>query len=161
LIAGSLACHLPTTSSEPGAAERPRELTPLVEEQARAQLESLHQRFELAARDGLTTHECAALTADYQSLYERDSSLLVARFNVAVVGEACGDVDQAEAIYRELADQQHPQALNNLGVLAWSRSDHQRALELFERAIAADRTDALAARCNLAVAAHERYLRTT
>lgn len=159
-LAGSLACHPPITSSEPGAELFRRLPEPLAEEQARAQLDLLHQRYQAAARDGLTKDECAALTSDYQNLYERDPSLLVARFNVAVVWEACGDVDRAEAIYGELADRQHPEALNNLGVLAWSRSDHQRALELFERAVAADRTHALAARNNLAMAAHQRYLQT-
>lgn len=162
LLGSSLACHPSTTSTRPIADERPPAApAPLADEHARAQLEALHQRFELAANDGLDEHECTTLTEDYQRLYERDPSLLAARFNVAVVWEACGQLDRAEAIYRELAERQHPPALNNLGVLAWSRSDPQQASELFERAIAADRTHSLAARCNLAMVAHEQYLQAT
>jgi tetratricopeptide (TPR) repeat protein len=117
----------------------------------------MFERHTAAAADGLDARECAELIDGFQAIFERDSSILVARFNVAAVHEACGQLEQAEAIYAELAGLEFPAALNNLGVLAWDRGEHQRAFELFERAVAADGTHAISARNNLAMALRERY----
>jgi tetratricopeptide (TPR) repeat protein len=157
VAASSTACQGSLTSIGP-TPEAIHPAPPLAEEAAQARLQLLHQRYEVAAADGLSEEECTTLTSGYQQLYARDPSLHAARFNVAVIWEACGELDQAEAIYEELAARQHP--LNNLGALAWSRADHHRALELFERAVAADPRRALAARNNLAMALRERYART-
>lgn len=157
LVGSSLACQPSLMTIEPSSTEPQISSPPLADEEAQAQLVALHQRFEVAAADGLSGEECSALADDYQRLYIREPSLLAARFNVAAVWEACGELERAEAIYVELVERQYPEALNNLGVLAWSRADHERARDLFERAVAIDPTHAIAARNNLATAMHERY----
>lgn len=158
-VASSIACQTSLASVEP-APSCVYPWPPLAEHKAHARFALLHQNLELAAIDGLTDEECTTLTEGYQQLYERAPSLLAARFNVGAVWEACGELDRAEAIYVELAEHQYPQALNNLGVSAWSRADPERALELFERAVAADPTHALVARSNLAAVLRERYVLT-
>ena len=117
----------------------------------------MFERHAAAAADGLDASECEELLAGFQAIYERDDSILVARFNVAAIHESCGQAEQAEAIYAELTSREFPSALNNLGVIAWDRGEHQRAFELFERAVAADGTHAVSSRNNLAMALRERY----
>jgi tetratricopeptide (TPR) repeat protein len=115
------------------------------------------ERYGAAAIDGLDPAECNDLIEGFAALYERDDSIFVARFNVAAIHETCGQAKQAEAIYAELAEREFPAALNNLGVIAWDRGEHARAFGLFERAVKADATHAVAARNNLAMALRERY----
>jgi tetratricopeptide (TPR) repeat protein len=152
----------PSATCEPGercgppSSSRPR-LSP---ELAQAQLADMLERYTAAASDGLDARECGELIEGFAALYERDDSILVARFNVAAIHETCGQAQQAEAIYAELAEREFPAALNNLGVIAWDRGEHKRAFELFERAVAADATHAVAARNNLAMALRERYAGT-
>jgi tetratricopeptide (TPR) repeat protein len=159
LALSASACH-PDPVCKPGdrcedeRGDPPRPLSP---EQAEARLGDIHDRYLAAAKDGLDEHECRELSASYQALFERDPSILVARFNVAAVHESCGQLEQAEQIYVELAKKEFPSALNNLGVLAWQRDEHERAFALFERSVAADETHAIEARNNLAMALRERY----
>lgn len=153
------ACHPPNLETcEPGERcegedQRPR----LSAEQAQAQLADMFERHAAAAADGLDERECRELIDGFAAIHERDPSIHVARFNVAVIHESCGQAEQAEAIYGELAELGFPSALNNLGVIAWNRGEQQRAFELFERAVVADGTHAIAARNNLAMALRERY----
>ncbi|PRQ05386.1 tetratricopeptide repeat protein [Enhygromyxa salina] len=157
----TLGCHPPTPPCEPGDADcRSIIAEPgpgLGDEQAQLQLADIHADYQLAAADGLSTDECQLLGQRYQALYERDKSIITARFNVGVIHEACGQVDLAGQIYAELAGLEHAPSLNNLGVLAWSAGDHDRAASLFGRAVAADSTHALEARNNLAMAERDRY----
>lgn len=148
----------PTATCEPGErCDSPTARPQLSPEQAQAQLADMLERYGVANLDGLDAQECNDLIEGFAALYERDDSILVAHFNVAAIHEACGQAKQAEAIYTELAEREFPAALNNLGVIAWDRGDHVRAFELFERAVAADATHAIAARNNLAMALRERY----
>jgi tetratricopeptide (TPR) repeat protein len=154
------ACRVPDSPTcEPGErCESPTVPRPkLSPEQAQAELEDMIQRYGVAAVDGLDARECSDLVDGFQALYQRDDSILTARFNVAAIHEACGQLEQAEAIYVELAAREFPSALNNLGVIAWDRGEHERAFGLFERAVAADDTHAIAGRNNLAMALRERY----
>jgi tetratricopeptide (TPR) repeat protein len=152
-------CRVPSSPTcEPGERCEPTTTRPpLSPEQAQAQLADMIERYTAAAVDGLDLRECSDLIEGFQALYQRDESILVARFNVAAIHEACGQADQAEAIYVELAAREFPSALNNLGVIAWDRGEHERAFGLFERAVAADRTHAVASRNNLSMALRERY----
>lgn len=148
----------PSSTCEPGERCEPPTARPqLSPEQAQAQLTDMLGRYGAASTDGLDARECGELIEGFQALYERDDSILIARFNVAAIHEACGQAQQAEAIYAELAEREYPAALNNLGVIAWDRGEHTKAFELFERAVAADVTHAIAARNNLAMALRERY----
>jgi tetratricopeptide (TPR) repeat protein len=161
LLAVISACHPPQPTCEPGdpsCEDGPPQEPKLSEEEAEARLEQINARYVAAAADGLDPAECKELTASYQKLYEGNPEQLVARFNVGALHEACGDPDQAEAIYVELADRhEYAPALNNLGVLAWSRGDHEGAFALFGRAVEADQLHAIEARNNLAMALRERY----
>jgi tetratricopeptide (TPR) repeat protein len=152
-------CRPPSSPTcEPGESCEPTVARPgLSPEQAQARLADMLERHAAAASDGLDARECDELIEGFQAIYERDADVLVARFNVAAVHETCGQLEQAEAIYAELAKREFPSALNNLGVIAWDRGQHQRAFELFERAVAADETHAVSARNNLAMALRERY----
>lgn len=151
----------PSSTCEPGERCEPPTARPqLSAEQAQAQLADMLERHAAAIVDGLDARECGELIEGFQALYERDDSILIARFNVAAIHEACGQANQAEAIYTELAELEFPAALNNLGVTAWDRGEHERAFGLFERAVAADATHAVAARNNLAMALRERYARS-
>jgi tetratricopeptide (TPR) repeat protein len=132
----------------------------LGEREAQARLADIHTDYLRASADGLDADECRELSERYQGLYERDNTIITARFNVAVIHEACGQLELAKQIYAQLCELEHPQALNNQGVLAWVSGDHQRATSLFERAVAADKTQALEARNNLAMAHRERYAST-
>jgi tetratricopeptide (TPR) repeat protein len=156
-------CKPPSSPTcEPGERCGPSTVRPqLSPEQAQAQLADMLERYGAAATDGLDARECGELIEGFQALYERDDSILVARFNVAAIHEACGQAKQAEAIYAELAEREFPSALNNLGVIAWDRGEHERAFGLFERAVAADSTHAVASRNNLAMALRERYASTS
>jgi Flp pilus assembly protein TadD len=148
----------PSPTCEPGERCGPSTAGPqLSPEQAQAQLADMLDRHAAAAIDGLDAQECEQLIEGFQALYERDDSILVARFNVAAIHEVCGQAKQAEAIYVELAGREFPAALNNLGVIAWDRGEHAQAFGLFERAVRADATHSVAARNNLAMALRERY----
>lgn len=131
---------------------------PLTEDEAKFELGEIHQALAEAAKDGLSPEECAAFGADYQALFERDPSLLAARFNVGALLERCGKVEEAEAVYLELAKRGDARALNNLGTLAWDRGQRERAFDLFRQAVDADRTHAVEARNNLGMALRERYV---
>lgn len=166
LTLGVAACHPAEPTCGPGQGD-PRCLTVIVdpppaldEGEAQARLADIHAQYQIASADGLDTDECGEFSKHYQALYERDNTITTARFNVAVIHEACGQLELAEQIYVELSERGHPQALNNLGVLAWSSGDQGRAALLFERAVAADKTQALEARNNLAMAQRERYAST-
>jgi tetratricopeptide (TPR) repeat protein len=152
---------MPKTTSptcEPGERCGPPPAGPrLNPEEAQAQLADMLERHAAASIDGLDARECEELIEGFQALYQRDDSILVARFNVAAIHEVCGQANQAEAIYAELAEREFPAALNNLGVSAWDRGEHARAFGLFERAVKADATRSIAARNNLAMALRERY----
>lgn len=159
ILAGCMPPPAPTC--EPGQRCEPSITEPqLSAEQAQAQLADMLERYGAAAIDGLDARECdqlGELIIGFQALYERDGSILVARFNVAAIHETCGRATQAEAIYAELAELEFPAALNNLGVIAWDRGERERAFGLFERAVAVDATHAVAGRNNLAMALRERY----
>jgi Flp pilus assembly protein TadD len=156
ILAGCMPPPLPTC--EPGERCEPLTAGPqLSPEQAQAQLADMLERYNIARVDGLDAQECDELIDGFQALYERDGSILIARFNVAAIHETCGRATQAEAIYAELAEREFPAALNNLGVIAWDRGEHERAFGLFERAVAVDATHAVAGRNNLAMALRERY----
>ena len=129
LILGVAACHVAEPACGPGQ-DDPRCLTVIVdpppaldEGEAQARLADIHAEYEIASADGLEADECREFSERYQALYERDNTITTARFNVAVIHEDCGQLDLAEQIYVELSDRGHPQALNNLGVLAWSSGD--------------------------------------
>ena len=158
LVCFSTACITPQPTCDPGTQSCPEPSRPrLTPAQAQAQLDDIDARYVAAKRDGLDADECRELIDGYQAIYERDDNVMIARFNVAALHEACGHSDAAESIYAELAAREFPPALNNLGALAWQRGEHSRALGLFERAVAADETHAIAARNNLATALRERY----
>jgi hypothetical protein len=84
----------PTPTCEPGQhCERSTIGPQLSPEQAQAQLADMLERYGSAAIDGLDARECdqlGELIQGFQALYERDASILVARFNVAAIHEACG-----------------------------------------------------------------------
>jgi tetratricopeptide (TPR) repeat protein len=165
LTLAALACHREPTC-EPGDHD-PRcaavigDPTPaLGEREAQAHLADIHAEYQRASVDGLNADECRQLSERYQALYDRDNTIVTARFNVAVIHQACGQTELAGQIYAQLCELEHPQALNNQGVLAWLAGDQSRAMSLFERAVAADTTHALEARNNLAMAQRERYAST-
>ncbi|MCA9700773.1 MAG: tetratricopeptide repeat protein, partial [Myxococcales bacterium] len=147
LISG---CPDPHQTCEPGSRRCPDEtvvvevVPPLSVTEVESRLEVLGAAFAEAAADGLDAGECSSLVAGYQALYDRDTKVMAARFNVAAVHEACGAPEKAESIYTELGKRGYAPALNNLGVLAWQAGDHKRAFELFEHSVAADQTHALA-----------------
>ena len=59
-------------------------------------------------------------------------------FSQAVTRHQAGDMDGAEALYRQVldADAKHPGALSNLGVLAGKKGDFEEAIRLYAAALA-------------------------
>jgi tetratricopeptide (TPR) repeat protein len=148
----------PRTIVPPSSEPELGDLDELPNEQAKAELAAAFAAYDAARRDGLTQLECEQLTTRFDEIHAaHGKSLALARFNVGVVWEECGALDEAKAVYEELAARDYPPALNNLGVLAWRAGDHDAALRLFERAVAADELRSVAARNNLAAAYRDRY----
>jgi tetratricopeptide (TPR) repeat protein len=128
-------------------------------EQAKAQFAEIYANYVEAKKDGsLSAAECESVTKGFNEVYESNKqSMLVARFNVGAIWEECGDMQKATKIYKELGDKNFHLALNALGVIAWGKGDHEGAFELFARSVEADKTQAFAARNNLAAAHRDRY----
>lgn len=151
-------CPVIPESSDP----LPPETPPLDEPEAQARFSEVVADYQRANADGtLDADECDRVANGFEAVYEATHrEMVTAKFNVAAVREACGQVDKAKAVYAELADAGHHLALNNLGVLAWEAGDVHGALALFDRSVKADPTHAYEARNNLAAAHRDRYARS-
>ncbi|NVB36327.1 tetratricopeptide repeat protein [Pseudenhygromyxa sp. WMMC2535] len=150
----------PTPSVTPTDEPRPAQVElEAPNEQALAEFHAAYAAFEAAEADGaLDEAECAALSAGFNQVYDaHPRSMLIARFNAGAVLESCGRLDEAIAIYTELAHAGFHLALNNLGVLEWERGNTQLALDLFARSVDANKVQAVAARNNLAAIHRDRY----
>ncbi len=117
--------------------------------------------YDEAAKDGsISGGECDKTAGAFERVYkEHGDRMKIAYFNAATIREACGETDKAKKMYEELAGGKEPfhLALNNLGVLAWNRGDTKKAMEYFEKSVAADKKLAFAARNNLAAGLRNRY----
>lgn len=128
------------------------------DEQAKAQFAEVFAEYETAKKDSLSGAECEKLAKKFDEVYETNKkSMLVARFNVGALWEECGDIEKATKIYDELAGKNFHLAINNLGVIAWNKGDHKKALDLFKKAVEADKKQAFWSRNNLAAAHRDRY----
>jgi tetratricopeptide (TPR) repeat protein len=128
------------------------------DEQAKAQFAEVFAEYEAAKKDGLSGGECEKLAKQFDEVYETNKkSMLVARFNVGALWAECGDMEKATKVYDDLAGKNFHLAINNLGVIAWEKGDHKKALDLFKKSVEADKKQAFWARNNLAAAHRDRY----
>jgi tetratricopeptide (TPR) repeat protein len=128
------------------------------DEQAKAQFAEVYAKYTAAKADGLSGGECENIAKLFDEVYETNKkSMLVARFNVGALWEECGDLEKATKIYDELAGKNFHLAINNLGVIAWNKGDHKKALDLFKKSVEADKKQAFWARNNMAAAHRDRY----
>lgn len=136
------------------------ELTPEEEKEARATFDRLVARYQAAdAKDAFDPAACDELAGGFAKLQADYGELMnTALFNAGAVRERCGQLKQAEALYRQLvaADPKNDAAYNNLGVLALRRGDDQAAMKAFAKAIEAAPTTR-APRNNVAAVLRERY----
>lgn len=101
-----------------------------------------------ALNRGLDAHAAGDLTAaatDYNEALKYDPGNKFAFYNLALIDEASGNYGLAEAKYRSAlkTDPAYEPALFNLAILRTSR-DPKEAIDLYRRAVAADRKDASA-----------------
>ncbi len=128
------------------------------DEQAKAQFAEVFAKYQTAKSDGLSAAECESIAKQFDEVYETNKkSMLVARFNVGALWEECGDLEKATKVYDELAGKNFHLAINNLGVIAWNKGDHKKALDLFKKSVEADKKQAFWARNNMAAAHRDRY----
>lgn len=128
------------------------------DEQAKAQFAEVFAKYQSAKADGLSGGECETIAKQFDEVYETNKkSMLVARFNVGALWEECGDMEKATKVYDELAGKNFHLAFNNLGVIAWNKGDHKKALDLFKKSVDADKKQAFWARNNMAAAHRDRY----
>jgi tetratricopeptide (TPR) repeat protein len=159
LVGSMTGCKIEGKTTSNGDSEVIADAWPVPDEQAKAQFAKIYAKYVEAKQDGsLSAAECESVAKGFDEVYELNKkSMLVARFNVGALWEECGDMEKATRIYKELGDENFPLALNALGVIAWTRGDHEGARDLFARSVEADKKQAFAARNNLAAAHRDRY----
>ncbi len=102
----------------------------------------LNRLGELQGIQGRIEDAAAAFTRAIESDRERDDQFAQPRFNLAVIREEAGRVDEAIELYEAAIERgpRHYQALFNLGRLMGARGDIDRQQALYERAIEAEPT---------------------
>jgi tetratricopeptide (TPR) repeat protein len=117
------------------------------------------QLYAKAKSDGtMSASECDSVANKFARIYkDHGDQVIMARFNEGAAWDECGQVDKARPIYEDLANKKFQLAMTNLGVIYWNEGKTSRALEMFEKAVDADKKKAFTARNNLAAAYRDRY----
>ena len=115
--------------------------------------------YDKAMEDGsITGDECGKTAGGFERVAKSHGERMqIAAFNAAVITEQCGDKPKAKKMYEGLAAKGFHLALNNLGVMYWNEGNTKKAMDYFEKSVAADKKLAFAARNNLAAGLRERY----
>jgi tetratricopeptide (TPR) repeat protein len=115
--------------------------------------------YDEAMKDGsISGGECAKTAGAFERVAkEHGKRMQIAQFNAAAIYESCGDNGKAKSMYEALAKDNFHLALNNLGVMYWNEGKTKKAMEYFEKSVAADKKLAFAARNNLAAGLRDRY----
>lgn len=128
--------------------------------EAKAAFQKVAERYENAKKSGkLSAAQCDDLSKAFKKVYgQYGAEMTVAWFNSAAVWEECGDIEKAEQIYLEITKKvpKYDLAYNNLGVIYWNRSQEQKALDYFKKAVEANPLTR-APRNNLAAALRNKY----
>ena len=128
--------------------------------QAKAEFDKVAAAYEKDVLEGSepSAEACNKYVGKFQKLYKQfGDQMTIAEFNAAALQERCGDKGSAEKSYTALANKKYMPAMNNLGVLLWNQGNHAKALEWFDKAVAADPKRAFEARNNLAAAKRDTY----
>jgi len=115
------------------------------------------EAYDAARQAGLAGDRCESVADGFADVYEEYPKLVEAKFNQGAVLQACGQVPQAEAIYREIVAK-HPgygPALNNLGQIAFTRGQKAEGADYFRKAAASKTSEGYA---NLAMLERSRAL---
>ena len=115
--------------------------------------------YDKAMEDGnISGDECGKTAGAFKRVSDSHGDRMkIAKFNAAAIYEGCGDKAKAKTMYEELAKKKFHLALNNLGVMYWNEGNTKKAMEYFEKSVAADKKLAFAARNNMAAGLRERY----
>jgi tetratricopeptide (TPR) repeat protein len=115
--------------------------------------------YDKAMADGsISGDECGKTAGAFERVAKSHGErMMIAEFNAAAIHESCGDKGKAKKMYEGLAKKNFHLALNNLGVMYWNEGNTKKAMEYFEKSVAADKKLAFAARNNLAAGLRERY----
>jgi tetratricopeptide (TPR) repeat protein len=115
--------------------------------------------YDKAMADGsISGDECGKAAGAFKKVSDAHGDRMqIAKFNAAAIYEQCGDKGKAKTMYEELANKKFHLALNNLGVMYWNEGNTKKAMEYFEKSVAADKKLAFAARNNMAAGLRERY----
>jgi tetratricopeptide (TPR) repeat protein len=115
------------------------------------------KQYTSAKSDGtLSEAECESVAKEFARVYKRHG-VNMAKFNEAATWDECGKTDKAKPIYEELTQKKFQLAMTNLGVIYWKKGKTGKALDLFKKAVDADKKKAFTARNNLAAAYRDRY----
>jgi tetratricopeptide (TPR) repeat protein len=94
------------------------------------------KKYEAARKGGNLKGSCGELAAAFGRIYDAHPKVPEAKLNEGVLWEACGDAAKAEQTYNAILSK-HPNygpALNNLGVLYFTRGNVDQAHSYFKKA---------------------------
>ncbi|MBK8260925.1 MAG: tetratricopeptide repeat protein [Nannocystis sp.] len=132
--------------------------------EAKADFQKAVGKYNAAKADGsLSDAECEAVAAEFNRVYKaHGNQMALAEFNAGAVWDECGKTDKSEAIYNNLIRNvpKFDLAYNNLGVIYWKKGQNDKALELFNKGVEANKLQARAARNNVAGLTRNRYIKT-
>lgn len=150
------------TGGETGKPDDDTRLHEAAAAKAKADFAAAVKTYQAAKHDGkLSGDECERAAGAFQTVYEAHGApMAIAQFNAGVIWEACGQPDRAEAIYKQLitAVPRFDLPYNNLGVIYWKQGEEAKAIEMFNRAVEANKLTALAARNNVAGLLRDEYV---
>jgi Flp pilus assembly protein TadD len=130
-----------------------------ISKEAKKDFDEAVKLYVKAKEDGmLSESECNSVTGKFGGVYkEHGDQVIMARFNEAAAWDECGKLDKAQPIYENLASKKFQLAMTNLGVIYWNQGKTAKALDMFKKAVDADKKKAFTARNNLAAAYRDRY----
>jgi tetratricopeptide (TPR) repeat protein len=130
-----------------------------ISKEAKKDFDAAVNLYAKAKEDGtLSESECDSVTSKFGKVYkEHGDQVIMARFNEGAAWDECGQIEKAKPIYEELAKKKFQLAMTNLGVIYWNQGKTAKALDMFKKAVDADKKKAFTARNNLAAAYRDRY----
>jgi tetratricopeptide (TPR) repeat protein len=107
-----------------------------VSEDAKGDFAKAVKKYEAARKSGNLKGSCGDLAAAFGRIFDSHPKIPEAKLNEGVLWEACGDTAKAEQAYNAVLSK-HPNygpALNNLGVLYFTRGSLDQAQSYFKKA---------------------------
>lgn len=149
-------------TASPGAGAAGAAVNPAkASKEAKADFAKVVKRYESAKAEGasLSKAQCDELSKAFMGVYKKHGQqMTVAYFNAGAVLDECGQINEAEEIYKQVIAKvpKYDLSYNNLGVIYWNRRQEQRALDYFKKAVDANPATR-APRNNLAASLRNKY----